>query len=114
VSALNTARLHREMRERSGGDPWRLDLTYLAEKLASGEFRVTDIRTLPCRSLLLPIPAGTWFLESPFRLPQVTAEGEALALMEVPLGTHRLFRSDGLGGHILYVGAEGEEIVGEP
>lgn len=114
VSTLNTARLDREMRERSGGDPWRLDLAYLAERLASGEFRVTDIRALPCRSLLLPIPAGAWFLESPFCLPQVTAEGEALALTEVPLGAHRLFRVDGQAGYVLYVGSEGVEIVGEP
>ena len=114
VSALNTTRLEVEMRDRSGGDPWRLDLAHLAEKLASGEFRVTDIRSLPFRSLLLPVPAGTWFLESPFRLPQVTAEGEALPLVDVPFGAHRLFRGDGLADYVLYVGSEGEEIVGEP
>jgi hypothetical protein len=114
VSALNTARLDREMRDRSGGDPWRLDLIYLAERLASGEFRVTDIRALPCRTLLLPVPAGTWFLGSPFRSLQTAAEGETLVLTEVPMGTQRLFRSDGLACYILYIGSEAVEIVGEP
>ena len=114
VSTLNTARLEVEMGNRSGGDPWRLDLAYLAERLASGEFRVTDIRALPCREVQLSVPAGTWFLESPFCLPQATAEGQALTLMEVPLGAHRLFRAGGLGGYVLYVGSEGVEIVEEP
>ncbi len=114
VSALNTARLEVEMRDRSEGDPWKLDLPHLAEKLASEEFRVTDIRLLPFRSLLLPVPAGTWFLESPFRLPQVTSEGEALPLTDVPFGAHRLFRGGGLAGYALYVGSKGEEITGEP
>ncbi len=114
VSALNIARLQVEMRERSGADPWRLDLACLAERLASGEFRVTDIRALPCREVQLSVPAGTWFLESPFRLPQAAAEGQALTLMEVPFGAHRLFRAGGPGGYVLYVGSEGVEIVEEP
>jgi hypothetical protein len=106
LSSLNTARLAREMRERSGSDPWSLDLVYFEERLASGEFRVTDIRALPSRDLLLEIPAGQWFLESPSRLPQLVAEGEPLALPEVPFGAHRLFRIDGLAAYAVYVGEQ--------
>jgi hypothetical protein len=113
VSALNTTRLALELQERSEGDPWTLDLVHLGERLASGEFRVTDIRALPVRDILLAVPAGQWFLESPFRLPQVVPEGEALFLPRLPLGTHRLFRSDGLAGYVLYVGEQGVLIAGE-
>jgi hypothetical protein len=113
VSSLNTSRLGLEMRERSGGDPWRLDLIYLADRLASGQFQVTDIRALPCRDVLLSIPAGQWFLESPFQLPQSAAEGEALLLMQLPFGEHRLFRSDGLTGYTLFVGEQNALIASE-
>jgi hypothetical protein len=113
VSSLNTSRLALEMRERSGGDPWRLDLVHLAESLASGEFQVTDIRALACRDVLLPVPAGRWFLESPFRLPQLAAEGEELALLQLPFGEHRLFSGDGLAGYTLFVGEQGVLIADE-
>jgi len=125
VSALNTGRLALEMHDRFGGDPWRLDLVYLAESLASGQFQVTDIRALACRDVLLPVPAGRWFLESPFRLPQLAAEGEELLLLQLPFGEHRLFRSDGLAGYALFVGERdvllftvsghqsGNEVLGE-
>jgi hypothetical protein len=125
VSALNTARLALEMQTRSEGDPWRLDLVHLEERLASGEFRETDIRALPARDILLEVPAGQWFLETPFRLPQLVAEDEALALPEVTYGSHRLFSSDGLAGYALYVGEQdvlllavsshqsGNEVLGE-
>jgi hypothetical protein len=125
VSALNTARLALEMQERSEGDPWRLDLVHLEERLASGEFRETDIRALPARDILVPVPAGEWFLETPFRLPQFVAEDQALALPGVTYGSHRLFRSDGPARYTLYVGEEevllfavsghqsGNEVLGE-
>jgi hypothetical protein len=91
VSSLNTTRLTREMQERSGGDPWRLDLVHLEKRLASGEFRVTDIRPLPCRDVLLSVPAGQWFLESPFFAPLISYIESPLILPDVPLGFHQLF-----------------------
>jgi hypothetical protein len=106
VSTLNTTRLASEMQTRSEGDPWRLDLVHLEERLASGDFRETDIRALPARDILLAVPAGQWFLETPFRLPQSIAEDQALALPGVPYGAHRLFSSDGRSSYSLYVGQQ--------
>jgi hypothetical protein len=104
IGCLNTPRLVEEMRERSGGDPGCLDLESLAGRLASGEFRVTDIRLLPARDLEVGLPPATWFLESPFRPAQPLAAGQALVLSAVPLGLHRLFAVEQEGGYDLFVG----------
>jgi hypothetical protein len=101
-------RLLDEMRARSNADPWSLDLALLGQKLASGRFRVTDIRCLPSRELTLQVPAGEWFLESPFRPPRAVQSGEALTLPAVALGIHRLFPVETSGGFDLYV-TESEE-----
>jgi hypothetical protein len=103
VSLVNGARLLAEMLARSSGDPGSLDLGHLAVRLASGEFRVTDIRLLPAQELALEVPLGTWFLESPFRPAQSLDPGQALLLPAVPLGRHRLFAVDQPGGFDLYV-----------
>jgi hypothetical protein len=118
TESLNVSRLCREIRERLGNDPWSLDLDRAAARLASGAFRVTDLRSLDCRQMRIPVEAGRWFLESPFFSPiSVPAEagpltnagrsskpgaaveqaayilsGPAeLVLPSVPLGYHRLF-----------------------
>lgn len=104
IASLNAPRLVQEMLERSGGDPGCLDLESLVEKLASREFRVTDIQLLPSRDLELELPPATWFLESPFRAPQPLAAGQALVLPAVPAGPHRLFAVEHPGGYNLFVG----------
>lgn len=97
IAPINGERLLEEMGSRGAGDPWALDLTHISERLASGSFRVTDIRLLPCRdvelaeALLTPAPRGEWFLESPFRSPLGAEAGDPLRLPRVPLGYHRLF-----------------------
>jgi hypothetical protein len=101
---LNARRLLEEMQARSGGDPGRLDLQLLAERLASGQFRVTDLRLKPARDVSLAIPSGSWFLESPFRSPQALEAGQTLLLPEVPLGAHTLFAVELPGGYELFVG----------
>jgi len=105
ISLVNAERLLAEMLARSTGDPGCLDLGHLASRLASAEFRVTDIRPLPARELTLGLPPGTWFLDSPFRGAQVLQTGQALTLPAVPLGLHRLFALDPPGGFDLYVSA---------
>jgi hypothetical protein len=104
VGGLNARRLLDEMLARSAGDPGRLDLVHLADRLASGEFRVTDIRPLPARDIALQMPAGTWLLESPFRPAQPLSPGQALLLPAVPLGRHHLFAVELPGRFELYVG----------
>ncbi len=103
IGCLNARRLLEEMLARSAGDPGRLDLDHLAACLASGEFRVTALRPLPARDLCLQMPAGAWFLDSPFRSAQSLAAGQALLLAAVPLGSHRLFAVELPGGFDLYV-----------
>jgi hypothetical protein len=95
LSTLNAGRLCREMLERSGGDPWRLELPRIARCLASGEFRATDIRLRDFREVELQTGAGCWFLESPFAVPVDTEAGQALRLPDVPFGLHRLFELHG-------------------
>ena len=94
VSLVNGQRLLTEMLARSSGDPGSLDLGHLAVRLASGEFRVTDIRLLPSRELSLEVSPGTWFLDAPLRCAQALGPGQALLLQAVPLGRHRLFAVD--------------------
>ena len=103
VSLVNGERLLAEMHARSGGDPYCLDLTHLAARLPSGEFRVTDIRPLPAREVSLEVPPGTWFLGSPFRLTQELDARQALVLSSVPIGRHRLFAVELPGGFDLFV-----------
>jgi hypothetical protein len=103
VSRVNGERLLAEMSARSDADPGCLDLALLAACLASGEFRVNDIRPLPAREVVLQVPPGTWFLGSPFRLAQALDPGQALLLPAVPLGRHRLFAMELPGGFDLFV-----------
>jgi len=103
VGRVNARRLVEEMMARSTGDPFRLDLQALAGRLASEEFRVTDIVLLPARDVALEVPPGTWLLESPFRPAQRIAAGEALRIPALSLGAHRLFAVELPGGFALYV-----------
>ncbi|MBN1837981.1 MAG: hypothetical protein JW820_19140 [Spirochaetales bacterium] len=92
VEALNVPRLCREILARSPQDPWALDLDGAAAALVSGSFRVTDLRSLPCRVIELELAPGRWFLESPFFVPTVqTASSPTLTMPDVPFGLHSLF-----------------------
>jgi len=103
IEAINGERLLREMAARCGDDPWALDLNHLAARLASGEFRVTDIRTLPCRdSSWSCLPAhGSRSRRSGSRFKR--APGEPLRLTALSLGRHLLFPLGLPGGFSLYV-----------
>ena len=103
IAGLNARRLVEQMLARSGGDPGCLDLDHLAACLASGGFRVTDLRLLPARDIALELAPGTWFLDSPLGSTHSLAAGQALPLAVVPLGRHRLFAVELAGGLDLYV-----------
>jgi hypothetical protein len=105
-SALNVPRLSEEIRTHCQGDPWTLDLERICSRLAAEEFRVTDIRLASSRDLLLEPGMGSWFLESPFRLPISTQTDGSLFLKSVPLGAHILFENPEAGHYFLYVQEE--------
>jgi hypothetical protein len=97
LETLNVPRLCREIDDRFVPDPWVLDLDRAAAALASGSFRVTELRGLDRRDVRLPLGPGSWFLESPFCSPvEVTAwdSQPGLELPSVPVGFHRLFERE--------------------
>jgi len=86
---INTERLCNEIEARSRGDPFNLDKIKILESLASGKFRVTDIKPLPSRTVTLIPGAGTWITESPFSPLYDTHKGEILDLT-LSYGYHHL------------------------
>ncbi len=122
LEALNVERLVREMEERGGEDPWRLDLDRIAAELAGGSFQVTAIGPAASRDVRLPVGQGSWFTESPFALPVAATDG-ILRLAGLPLGFHRLFEAGGTRRIDLFVTdsellwmerVEGTEVRGPP
>jgi hypothetical protein len=105
-SAINVPRLIEEISARCQGDPWTLDLDRICVRLAAGTFSVTDIRLTPSRDLLLEPGAGSWFLESPFRLPVPAQTDGFLFLRAVPLGAHILFENPPAARFFIYVEEE--------
>lgn len=103
VTALDGERLLEQMAARGGEDPWVLDLSHLASRLAVGEFRVTDLRALPRRDLQLQLPPGGWLLDSPFRPALQADDAGPLRLLGVPLGRHLLLPLQPPGVFSLYV-----------
>ena len=100
---MNASRLVREMEARCPGDPWTLDLQHICSRLASGEFRVSDIRPAAMRRLEVQTGAGSWFLESPFHLPIPAGANGTLILDDVSLGMHYLFAEQSNVRYLVYV-----------
>ncbi len=101
VEGINSRRLQEEIWSRSEGDPWRLDMSCMAQALASGEFSVYAIRKLPAANVLVSPGTGRWFLESPFSVPGESDAAGKLALPDLPLGLHTLFALDGDSWYLL-------------
>jgi hypothetical protein len=102
-STVNVPRLCAEMGERSGSDPWTLDLDRICTRLAERTFRVSDIRKAPSRIVSLEPGIGRWFLESPFHTPLEADSNGSLLLESVPLGAHLLFETSSRACLFLYV-----------
>jgi hypothetical protein len=105
-SSVNVPRLVGEMSARGEGDPWTLDLERICSRLADTSFRVTDIKQAPERTLRVVPGTGSWFLESPFRIPLSAQADGSLMLEGVPLGAHTLFELPVGAVYSLYVAEE--------
>ena len=92
MSRFNVSRLCGFFREHA--EPWALDLDFMAQRIAQGEFCAWDIDRLPCRDTEVEPGPGTWFLESPFSPTFAAADGRVL-LPQVTRGTHFLFSTAG-------------------
>jgi hypothetical protein len=105
-SSVDVPRLIVEMSARCEGDPWTLDLDRICAGLADKTFRMTDIIPAPGRTLLVVPGAGSWFLESPFRIPLPARADGSLILEGLPLGAHTLFETTSGASCFLYVDEE--------
>jgi hypothetical protein len=101
VEGMNSRRLQEEIWRLSEGDPWRLDMSCMAQALATGEFSVYSIRKLPADNVLVSPGTGRWFLESPFSVPGESDSAGKLTLPDLPLGLHTLFALDGDSWYLL-------------
>lgn len=90
---MNIERLDRELRRRSGGDPWLLDRNEILSSLAYLGFRSDRIRLLPGRPVELHAAPGDWISGDPLS-PIFAADDDAvLRLPEAREGFHSFFRS---------------------
>ena len=90
IDSINIERLSHEIELRSDGDPFKIDRTRILESLSSGDFRVTDIRSLPESEVTINPGAGDWFSESPFS-PLYRTDGVAPTTLNLTHGFHQLF-----------------------
>jgi hypothetical protein len=94
IQIINTERLLSEIEGRSGGDPWSLDKKKIAEELASGEFTIYDIDSLPSVSIRLSPLTGTWISENPFSPPLSADQDNVLSIEKIAYGFHRYFNAE--------------------
>jgi len=92
LSAFNTPRLLSKIEEKAPADPWSLDADLIVERLAACEFSAYDVKHLAARDVFAEVPAGSWFLESPFSAVYTNESDGGLYLEEICLGFHRLFQ----------------------
>ncbi|TVR32379.1 MAG: hypothetical protein EA404_07545 [Spirochaetaceae bacterium] len=99
----NAVRLQRELEQRTGGNPWSVNLEALVAQLLSGEFRVTSIRPAEKFRVGIAVPAGVWYSENLLRPAEQTVAPQEMPLLELELtrGMHRLFHAS--GGWVLNV-----------
>lgn len=110
IEHFNARRFASEVLERSQGDPWNLDYSYIAEKLVSGSFRVNYIKLLPVKDVSVFTEKGKWFFPSPFSAVYEVEENRPYRFDTISLGFHRLFHCESPGWYELYV-KEQETIV---
>lgn len=92
LSAFNTPRLLAKIEEEAPIDPWDIDADLIVECLAAYDFSAYDVKPLPSRDVFAEIPAGSWFLESPFSAVHTNENEEQLFLEGISLGFHSLFQ----------------------
>jgi hypothetical protein len=92
LAAFNVERLETEVGGAlvSAADPWLLDTGRLAVEIASGGFRVTDIRFVETTVRALALPAGTWLPES-VSASAIICDGRAAIALHA--GLNRFFHA---------------------
>jgi hypothetical protein len=92
LAAFNVERLETEVSSAlaSAADPWLLDTERLEVEIASGGFRVTDIRFVETTVQALALPAGTWLPES-VGAPAIVSDGTATIALHA--GLNRFFHA---------------------
>ena len=93
-SVLNIERLDRELRERTGADPWALDRGAILASLQAGEMGAAAIRPLPKHTVSLSLPAGRWAWWDPWAIP-LHSDGRFAFTIELPAGYHLLIHDSG-------------------
>ena len=108
TGSLDLTRLEEEMRGICKSDPWILDLEHIAERLASGSFRVTDIKKLPEKEVTVFPGEGIWITESPFTGTYESGMDGAITVVL----THGYHRIISLTSRIVYdVAVSDEEVI---
>jgi hypothetical protein len=90
IDGFNARRFCREIEERFE-DPWELDAALILGRILEGCFRVTDLKGLPEREVLVPVGGGSWFTESPFSAVR-EADQDGSVAVSLSRGCHWLFR----------------------
>jgi len=111
ISRFNAQRLMSEINDKSEGDPWKLDFHYITEKIAGGNFRVTDIKPLPVKDFRLAAGKGSWFFLSPFSTVFTIEDGELFCFENIPSGNHRLLRLDSEQWYDIFLSEQETNIV---
>jgi hypothetical protein len=91
---FNTPRLLEKIREKAPDDPWLIDADLIVERLSAYDFSAYDIKSLAVRDVVVQIPSGEWFMESPFSGVCANESSGTLLFKGVSLGFHRLFQYD--------------------
>lgn len=112
VELVNVARLEEEMTERSGGDPWALDLDRIAASLAGGSFAATEIRRAEAYPVELPLPEGLWFPAAAYA-PVFSCDERTPPVVELPVGLHAFFRLGSGSRWLVAVEEGGRWFVGQ-
>ena len=102
---VNIERLDRELRARSGADPWALDRGAILAALQAGEMSVAAIRPRPRHLVTLPLPPGRWVWWDPWATP-LHSDGITAFTIQLPAGYHLLIHDSG-AARAVQVGDDG-------
>ncbi|MCY4484117.1 MAG: hypothetical protein OXC12_14705 [Spirochaetaceae bacterium] len=91
---LNIERLDRELRQRTGADPWALDRGAILAAVQAGEMSVSAIRPRPKHTVSVSFPAGRWVWWDPWATP-LHSDGRTAFTIQLPAGYHLLVHDSG-------------------
>ena len=91
---VNIERLDRELRQRTGTDPWSLDRGAILAALQAGEMSVSVIRPHRKHLVNLSLPPGRWVWWDPWAAP-LHSNGSTAFAIQLPAGYHLLVHDSG-------------------